>query len=118
MIAISMPNGDPSHCIVCQAPNDFQLSEAADMPCLGCGYLLWKTYRSFLRVQAMLADRSGIAKELITMKTDLRALAEDSLSAVAAFMYLEEEMELDITEIQAECLKTVGDVVLLLASRA
>ena len=66
------------------------------------------------RVTAVLRDVSGYDGE-VTAASDLRTdLMIDSLDMVEAVMQIEEKFGLDLTDDQAEGIKTVGDIVALI----
>lgn len=74
----------------------------------------------FAKLQQLLAEEFGIEPEQITMETSfMDDLEADSLDLVEMMMALEDEFGIDpITEEEAAKLKTVGDVVDLVASKS
>ena len=74
----------------------------------------------FAKLQQLLAEEFGIEPEQITMETSfMDDLEADSLDLVEMMMALEDEFGIDpITEEEGAKLKTVGDVVDLVASKS
>ena len=79
-----------------------------DLPCPGCGLMLWfvllpSGVRPYPR-----ADVSARKRELIAAFV---AVGPDSLDVVELVMELEEEFEITIPDEQAEKIKTVGEAI-------
>ena len=68
----------------------------------------------FEKVQAIIANELGIAKEEITLESRLAEdLGADSLDAVELIMALEDEFGVEVNDDDAQGIKTVGDIVAL-----
>lgn len=67
----------------------------------------------FDKIKDIIVDQLGIEDESkITMKTTfIDDLGADSLDVVELIMALEEEFEIEIPELEAEKIESVGDVV-------
>lgn len=66
----------------------------------------------FDKLKAIIADKLSVNEEEITMEsTFVDDLGADSLDIVELIMALEEELEVEIPDEDAEGFKTVGDVV-------
>ena len=63
------------------------------------------------KIKSIVADKLSINADDITMDTTLEDLGADSLDIVELIMALEEELEMEIPDEDAEGFKTVGDVV-------
>lgn len=68
--------------------------------------------RVFLKVRKLIAGHLRVDEERITMDTSFREdLRADSLDLVEMIMVLEETYDLEIEEVAAETIKSVGDAV-------
>ena len=66
----------------------------------------------FLQVRKMIADHLGKDEDLITLESSFRDdLGADSLDLVEMIMSMEEMFDIEITESEAESIRTVGDAV-------
>ena len=66
----------------------------------------------FDKLKEIIADKLSVNEDEITMEsTFIDDLGADSLDIVELIMALEEELEMEITDEDAEGFKTVGDVV-------
>ncbi|MCX0392882.1 acyl carrier protein [Clostridium perfringens] len=66
----------------------------------------------FDKLKEIIADKLSVNEEEITMEsTFIDDLGADSLDIVELIMALEEELEMEIPDEDAEGFKTVGDVV-------
>ena len=66
----------------------------------------------FEKVCEVLVDKLGIAKEKITLESEIvKDLGADSLDLVDMLLSLEEDFGLTISDEQAESIKTVKDIV-------
>ena len=66
----------------------------------------------FEKIQEIIADKLSVNEDEITMEsTFIDDLGADSLDIVELIMALEEELEMEIPDEDAEGFKTVGDVV-------
>ena len=67
----------------------------------------------FTKVKKVIAEQLGIDDpEIITMETTfIDDLGADSLDIVELIMALEEEFDMEVPEVEAEKITTVGDVV-------
>ena len=66
----------------------------------------------FDKLKEIIADKLGVNEDEITMEsTFIDDLGADSLDIVELMMSLEEELEIEIPDEDAEKFKTVGDVV-------
>lgn len=73
----------------------------------------------FDKLKAIIADKLGINEDDITMEsTFVDDLGADSLDIVELIMSLEEELEMEIPDEDAEGFKTVGDVVEYISSHS
>ena len=67
---------------------------------------------TFEKISDLLAKQLGIAKESITLESEIiKDLGADSLDIVEMLMGLEEEFEIEIPNEAAEKIVTVGDAV-------
>lgn len=72
----------------------------------------------FVIVRGIIADQLGVATENISMDTLFSDdLGADSLDLVELIMALEEAFNLEISEVDAEQITTVGDAVEYIESR-
>jgi acyl carrier protein len=117
-IASRTPEGFPSNCPVCGAETNRDFSEfGGDAPCPRCGCLIWQAEQLLRRIQSLL-DRFATGKHsLINANTRLKDLGADSLDLVELVMELEEELNLNIADDEAEAFDTVGDLIRLLLQR-
>ena len=68
--------------------------------------------RKFDKLKEIIADKLSVNEDEITMEsTFIDDLGADSLDIVELIMALEEELEMEIPDEDAEGFKTVGDVV-------
>ncbi|MBE7021768.1 MAG: acyl carrier protein [Ruminococcaceae bacterium] len=66
----------------------------------------------FEKVQEIVVDQLGVDKNSVTMETSfIDDLGADSLDIVELIMAMEEEFDMEISDGEAETIKTVGDVV-------
>ncbi|HFD2050772.1 acyl carrier protein [Clostridium perfringens] len=66
----------------------------------------------FDKLKEIIADKLSVSEDEITMEsTFIDDLGADSLDIVELIMALEEELEMEIPDEDAEGFKTVGDVV-------
>ena len=71
-----------------------------------------QTNQSLDKLKEIIADKLGVNEDEITMEsTFIDDLGADSLDIVELIMSLEEELEIEIPDEDAEKFKTVGDVV-------
>ena len=71
------------------------------------------------RVCTIICDQLAVEKEKVTPTASfIDDLGADSLDIVELVMTMEEEFDLDIPDEDAEKMKTVGDVVKYIASKA
>ena len=64
------------------------------------------------KVKAIIVEQLGVADTAVTMEASfIDDLGADSLDIVELIMSLEEELEIEIPDEDAEKFKTVGDVV-------
>ena len=72
---------------------------------------------TFEKISELLANELSIAKETITMDSEIiKDLGANSLDIVEMIMGLEEEFGIEISDEDAVNLKTVGDIVNLIDS--
>lgn len=70
---------------------------------------------TFEKIAELLSKELGIAKETITLDSEIiKDLGADSLDIVEMLMGLEEEFGVEISDDDAVNLKTVGDIVKLI----
>lgn len=66
----------------------------------------------FERIRTIIAEKLSISEEEVTMEaTFVEDLNADSLDLVELMMALEDELDMEIPDEEAENFKTVGDVV-------
>lgn len=111
-ISSRTPEGLPQRCPVCGRADLIEPSlPGGDACCPSCGHLLW-WFRDRLSIAA------GIDPEHITLSSlladDLRL---DSLAIVELFMELEEELDVDISDEEAEHIQTVEDLIRFIERR-
>ncbi len=71
------------------------------------------------RVKTIICDQLAVESEKVTQTASfIDDLGADSLDIVELVMTMEEEFDLDIPDEDAEKMKTVGDVVKYIASKA
>ena len=71
------------------------------------------------RVKTIICDQLSVEKEKVTPTASfIDDLGADSLDIVELVMTMEEEFDLDIPDEDAEKMKTVGDVVKYITSKA
>jgi acyl carrier protein len=67
---------------------------------------------TFERVQSVVAEQLGVDPDKVTLDAEfVQDLNADSLDLVELIMQLEEEFGVEISDEQAESIKTVGDAV-------
>jgi len=73
---------------------------------------------TFEKISELLAKQLGIAKDSITMESEIiKDLGADSLDIVEMLMGLEEEFGIEVSEDEAVALRTVGDIVAVIDSK-
>lgn len=73
----------------------------------------------FEKLKEIIADKLGVNEDEITMEaTFIDDLGADSLDIVELIMALEEELEMEIPDEDAEKFRTVGDVVEYISSHS
>jgi len=73
---------------------------------------------TFEKISDLLAKQLGIAKESITLESEIiKDLGADSLDIVEMLMGLEEEFGIEVSEEEAVGLRTVGDIVAVIDSK-
>ena len=73
---------------------------------------------TFEKISELLAKQLGIAKETITLESEIiKDLGADSLDVVEMLMGLEEEFGIEVSEEEAVGLRTVGDIVAVIDSK-
>ncbi|MGI6119587.1 MAG: acyl carrier protein [Desulfosporosinus sp.] len=65
----------------------------------------------FEKVKAIVVEQLGVDENLVTPETSFEELDADSLDIVELIMALEEAFDLDISDEEAEKIRTVGDAV-------
>ncbi|MFA6801505.1 MAG: acyl carrier protein [Acholeplasmataceae bacterium] len=66
----------------------------------------------FERVKEMIIDELGLPEEKITMEARLAEdLGADSIDAVELIMNIEDEFSVQVSDEEAQNIKTVGDIV-------
>ena len=66
----------------------------------------------FEKVKSIISEQLGVDEDSITMKSSfIDDLGSDSLDIVELIMALESEFDMEISEDEAENIRTVGDVV-------
>ena len=66
----------------------------------------------FERIKAMIKDELNVPEEKITMEARLAEdLGADSIDAVELIMNIEDEFEVQVSDEEAQNIKTVGDIV-------
>jgi acyl carrier protein len=66
----------------------------------------------FKRVKEMIIEELGLPEEKITMEARLAEdLGADSIDAVELIMNIEDEFSVEVSDEQAQNIKTVGDIV-------
>jgi len=66
----------------------------------------------FKRVKEMIKEELGLPEEKITMEARLAEdLGADSIDAVELIMNIEDEFSVEVSDEQAQNIKTVGDIV-------
>ena len=66
---------------------------------------------TYEKIAELLAKQLGIAKDSITMESEIiKDLGADSLDIVEMLMGLEEEFGIEVSEDEAVALRTVGDI--------
>lgn len=73
---------------------------------------------TFEKISELLAKQLGVAKESITLESEIiKDLGADSLDIVEMLMGLEEEFNIEVSEDEAVALRTVGDIVTIIDSK-
>ncbi len=73
---------------------------------------------TFEKICELLSKQLGVAKETITMESEIiKDLGADSLDIVEMLMGLEEEFGIEVSEDEAVNLRTVGDIVAVIDSK-
>jgi len=71
------------------------------------------------RVRNIICDQLAVEQDKVTLNASfIDDLGADSLDIVELVMTMEEEFDLDIPDEDAEKMKTVGDVIKYIASKA
>ena len=66
----------------------------------------------FDRIKTMIKDELNVPEEKITMEAKLAEdLGADSIDAVELIMNIEDEFEVQVSDEEAQNIKTVGDIV-------
>ncbi len=66
----------------------------------------------FERIKAMIKEELNVPEEKITMEAKLSEdLGADSIDAVELIMNIEDEFEIQVSDEEAQNIKTVGDIV-------
>lgn len=66
----------------------------------------------FERIKAMIKEELNVPEEKITMEAKLAEdLGADSIDAVELIMNIEDEFEVQVSDEEAQNIKTVGDIV-------
>ncbi len=66
----------------------------------------------FERIKAMIKEELNVPEEKITMEAKLSEdLGADSIDAVELIMNIEDEFEVQVSDEEAQNIKTVGDIV-------
>ena len=65
----------------------------------------------FEKVKAIVSEQLGVEAEEVSLETTFDDLNADSLDVVELIMALEEEIDIEIPDEDAEKIKTVGDAV-------
>jgi acyl carrier protein len=105
------PEGEPHGCPICgQVANLDPAEPGGDSVCPSCGYLLWQ-FRDALR------RRVRIEPTAIRPNLNLADIGLDSLDTIELIMELEEELDLELSDTEAERIKTVGDALRLIEER-
>jgi acyl carrier protein len=112
-ISSRTPEGDPSRCPVCGGDTDLEFSQPnGDATCPNCGCLLWKANKVVSKLQRIIAEQLGVDPERVKPDASLiKELGADSLDSVELVMELEEEFDIDIPDVDAERIQTVGDAI-------
>lgn len=77
------------------------------------------TYMEFEQIKKITAEQLNVNENEIALETSfVDDLGADSLDLVDLMMALEEEFDIEVTEDEVENLKTVGDAVDFVKSRA
>ncbi len=73
----------------------------------------------FERIKRLIVDRLGVDESKVTMEANFREdLKADSLDLVELIMAIEEEFGGEVSDEQAQKIKTVGDAVRFIEARA
>ena len=73
---------------------------------------------TFEKIKELLSKQLGIAKESITLESEvIKDLGADSLDIVEMLMGLEEEFGIEVSEEEAVRLRTVGDIVAIIDAK-
>ncbi|MBQ9710316.1 MAG: acyl carrier protein [Clostridia bacterium] len=73
---------------------------------------------TFEKISELLAKQLGIAKDSITLESEIiKDLGADSLDIVEMLMGLEEEFGIEVSEDEAVALRTVGDIVAVIDAK-
>ncbi len=73
---------------------------------------------TFEKIKELLSKQLGIAKESITLESEvIKDLGADSLDIVEMLMGLEEEFGIEVSEEEAVNLRTVGDIVAIIDAK-
>ena len=70
------------------------------------------------KIKAIIAEQLELDIETLTMATSFEEIDADSLDIVELVMALEEEFEMEISDEEIENVKTIGDVVKFIESKA
>jgi acyl carrier protein len=121
------PEGEPNLCPVCRTLIRVEPSTpSGDAPCPSCGVLLWFLHTSKgvrlyevnriaevrERVMNILARMSPAGREgLGRPAASLEDFGADSLDIMELVMELEEEFDFTMAELEAQQIRTIGDLV-------
>ncbi len=70
------------------------------------------------KIKNIVADQLEVKIDTLTMETTFEEIDADSLDIVELVMALEEEFELEISDQEIENIKSIGDIVRYIESKA